>query len=241
VTGSPILAIDTATSRAVVALGSVDGQLIAADAWPAEQRHSEELLPRIDALLRRNETRPTELAGIVVGTGPGAFTGLRVGLATAKTLAHELGLPIAGVSSAEALLRAAAEVAAEQRATQHHGRAGTTDGGELRPVLVLPAGSTDRILVRPGAPPQLLPGGSHPHLEADERLLAVDLAGRADDVAVAWGAAALDGLAAAILTLGAARLTGGADDVDTLVPEYVTLPRGIREVSGAIAWSRDHR
>ena len=44
------------------------------------------------------------MAAIVVGTGPGAFTGLRVGIATAKGMAHALGVPIVGVSTADALL-----------------------------------------------------------------------------------------------------------------------------------------
>ena len=48
------------------------------------------------------------LTAIVVGTGPGAFTGLRVGLATAKTMAHELGCPIVGIPTAAALAAAVA-------------------------------------------------------------------------------------------------------------------------------------
>ena len=50
------------------------------------------------------------------------------------------------------------------------------------------------------------------------------------------------GLGEALLRLGAERLAAGdADDLAELVPEYVTLPRGVREQAGAMAWSRDHR
>jgi hypothetical protein len=72
-----------------------------------------------------------------------------------------------------------------------------------------------------------------PVLRPGERLIAVDLAGRAPEKAVELGDAAHDGLATAMLTAGAARLAAGdADDLARLVPEYVTLPRGIRDAPG---------
>ena len=99
-----ILAIDSATTRVVVAVGTLTGELIDATEWPAGYRHGETLLPTIAALLERLELTPAAVAAIVVGTGPGAFTGLRVGIATAKGMAHALGVPIVGVSTADALL-----------------------------------------------------------------------------------------------------------------------------------------
>src|SRR5439155_619050 len=102
-----LLVLDTATSRVIVAAGRPDGSLIAERSFAADRRHGERLLAAIDELVREEHLALEGLAGIVVGTGPGAFTGLRVGLATAKTLAHELGTPIAGVSTGEALLEAA--------------------------------------------------------------------------------------------------------------------------------------
>jgi hypothetical protein len=85
--GGPILAIDTATSVAYVALAAANGTVLATDAWTAGHRHGEELLARIDALLVAARVSPSALGGIAVGLGPGAFTGLRVGIATAKGLA----------------------------------------------------------------------------------------------------------------------------------------------------------
>lgn len=210
--GGPLLVIDTATTQAVIALGTADGTLVEARSWTAGYRHGEELLARIETLLRDRGLTPSELGGLVAGTGPGAFTGLRVGLATAKGLAHALSLPIAGVATSTALLASAG------------------DTPDTPAVLLQPAGPSDRVLSRSGAVPVILPGGTDPELRPDERLVAVDLAGRAPDDALARGDAARARLAEALLSAGAARLASGdADDLATLVPEYVTLPRGVRE------------
>ena len=86
------------------------------------------------------------------------------------------------------------------------------------------------MLTRAGERPVILAGGTDPELRPGERLVAVDLAGRAPDAAVELGTVAHAGLAAALLAAGAARLRAGdADDLARLVPEYVTLPRGVRE------------
>ena len=246
--GGLLLAIDTATATAVVALGDADGRLRSADTWGAGQRHSEELLPRIERLLAAQGVTPKALTGIVVGTGPGAFTGLRVGLATAKTLAHQLAIPVAGVSTAEAIL-AAAIAEADRSLT---GRAGQSDGDVERPssgraglpaaVLLLPAGSSDRILVRQGMPAELLPGGREADVPPGTIIVAVDLSGRAAADALERGALAQAALPAMLVGIGAARLASGqTDDVERLVPDYVTLPRGVAAAAGEIEWSRDHR
>ena len=237
-----ILVIDTATSQAVVGLGEdrTDGEdraaatarRIVARSWPVRHQHGETLLPTLVAFLAEQGASLAGLRGIVVGTGPGAFTGLRVGLATAKGLAHGLDLPIVGVSTAEALIDAARESDGP-----HTG----VDAGRAI-LLLLPAGPNDRVAVRPGQPPELLPGGTEPAIDDGDQLVAVDLDGRAPAGAVARGDAARDGLAAALFRIGGARLTAGEpDDLAGLVPEYVTLPRGIRASSGEVTWSRDHR
>jgi hypothetical protein len=107
---------------------------------------------------------------------------------------------------------------------------------------MLPAGPNDRHVVRSGSPAALLPGGTDPDVGPEERLVAVDLEGRAPEDALARGDDARAGLAAALSSIGAARLhdTGG-DDLARLVPEYVSLPRGVRSESGEVAWSRDPR
>lgn len=218
-----LLALDTATSVVVVAAGDSDGRLLRARTFPAGHAHGSHLLPTLEALLR--DAPPLaldELAGVVVGLGPGAFTGLRVGLATAKTLAHARRLPIAGISTGEALLA---------------GVPGATE-------LLLPAGPHDRVRVRSGMTPALESAEPGTAVAEDDGTIAVDLAGRASEAALDRGRVALDALAATLLRLGAARLASvGTDDVERLVPEYVSLPRGVTTDlgDGGVAWSRDPR
>jgi tRNA threonylcarbamoyl adenosine modification protein YeaZ len=92
-----ILAFDTATDVATSALVD-DGEVLGERASRAVT-----LLEDVDALLRQAGARTGDLQGLAVGTGPGSFTGLRVGLATARGLALSLGLPVAGVSTLDAL------------------------------------------------------------------------------------------------------------------------------------------
>ena len=218
-----ILAIDCATTQVVVASGSPDGVIDGLTTWPAGYRHGETLVPTIQRFLGEQNIRRSRLTAIVVGTGPGAFTGLRVGLATAKGLAHGLGLPIVGISTAEALL--------------------AVPGLPVGPVLLLPAGPSDRMLVRAGQAPALLPAGNEPDPRDGRdprrgrprraaRTRRRSRSGRSPEPVSARRSSGS----------GAARLA--ADDVDDLaglVPEYVTLPRGISGESGEVEWSRDPR
>jgi tRNA threonylcarbamoyladenosine biosynthesis protein TsaB len=92
-----ILAFDTATGVATSAVVK-DGQALAERAsTPARA------LEDVDDLLREAAIEPASLDALVVGTGPGSFTGLRMGLAVARGLAFALELPVAGVSTLDAL------------------------------------------------------------------------------------------------------------------------------------------
>jgi tRNA threonylcarbamoyl adenosine modification protein YeaZ len=220
-----ILAIDTSGTNALVALGEADGTLLAERRWVAGYRHGEELLRQIDEMLTSTGVALVDLSGIVVGTGPGAFTGLRVGLATAKGLAHGLGTPIAGVATSEALLLAASAGRAKE---------------STQAALLLPAGPSDRVVVFEGKA-SLLRGGEEPDLEPGTMVVAVNLPDRAPAEALALGRLAEEGLGPALLELGVARLASGGDDVARLEPEYVTLPRGVLIAKGEVQWSNDHR
>lgn len=92
-----ILAFDTATDVATSAL--VDGDEVLGE----RTSRAVTVLEDIDALLRQAGAHTRELEGVAVGTGPGSFTGVRIGLATARGLALGLGLPVAGVSTLDAL------------------------------------------------------------------------------------------------------------------------------------------
>jgi tRNA threonylcarbamoyladenosine biosynthesis protein TsaB len=97
-----ILAIDTATPQVGVAIGGHEG-VIASAHTVAGRRHAENLAPQIDFVRQRAGIDLSELGAIALDTGPGLFTGLRVGVATAKAMAHALQIPMIGVSSLDLL------------------------------------------------------------------------------------------------------------------------------------------
>lgn len=97
-----VLGIETSTVRASVALGS-EQELIASCSISRGATHGEFVLPSIEYLLDKTGLAYGNIAGVAVGTGPGLFTGLRVGVATAKTLAQALSMPIVGISSLDLL------------------------------------------------------------------------------------------------------------------------------------------
>ncbi|GIF06161.1 tRNA (adenosine(37)-N6)-threonylcarbamoyltransferase complex dimerization subunit type 1 TsaB [Actinoplanes siamensis] len=105
-----VLALDTATPASTAALVEVtaDGLFGVAESRTVDPRaHGEKLAPEIAAVLAEAGARPRDLTAIVAGLGPGPFTGLRVGLATAASMGQALGIPVYGVCSLDALGRAA--------------------------------------------------------------------------------------------------------------------------------------
>lgn len=93
-----MLAIDTSTAWAGLALYGADGPHTSLR-WRVASSHTVQLMPWIDRLFEAGGFTKTQLSGVVVATGPGSFTGLRVGLAAAKGLAFSLDLPLVGVST----------------------------------------------------------------------------------------------------------------------------------------------
>lgn len=97
-----LLALDTSTSAVSVALWDERGQLASSHVVDP-QAHGEILAPGIREVFATAGRRPAELTHVVTGVGPGPFTGLRVGIVTARTLAHVVGLTAAGLSGLDAL------------------------------------------------------------------------------------------------------------------------------------------
>ncbi|MEV7417124.1 tRNA (adenosine(37)-N6)-threonylcarbamoyltransferase complex dimerization subunit type 1 TsaB [Streptomyces sp. NPDC089919] len=101
-----LLAVDTATPAVTVALH--DGQSVVAESNQVDaRRHGELLLPSVDKVLAEAGRTLDAVTGVVVGVGPGPYTGLRVGLVTATTFASVLGVPVHGLCTLDGLAYAA--------------------------------------------------------------------------------------------------------------------------------------
>jgi tRNA threonylcarbamoyladenosine biosynthesis protein TsaB len=105
---APWLAIDTATDVASVAFGSAE-RVSAARSVRGARQHAAQIVPLIQQVLTLAAARIEEVAALVVGDGPGSFTGLRIGWAAAKGIAHERDLPLRTVPSLLGAAHAAAQ------------------------------------------------------------------------------------------------------------------------------------
>jgi tRNA threonylcarbamoyl adenosine modification protein YeaZ len=223
------LAIETATRHVVVALG--EGRAIAASAVrEVVPGRGTPLLSMLEETLGSAGATMTDVEAIGVGTGPGSFTGLRAGLATAKTLGWLRRVALVALPTDETIRRAVA-------------LRWPTLGARV--AVVLPAGARDHYVALPGADPVLAPPTADlAALLGDAPVAALDMtadgalaslserlvgAGLPDPVRL--GADALDRLPEALLAALDERLERGAtEDAATLVPRYVALPRGIASV-----------
>jgi N6-L-threonylcarbamoyladenine synthase len=103
----PFLAFDTATDHLALAVGDLDtpGAVLAAEDFPAPRAANTVVLPAAERLLARIGLQPSALAAVAVGRGPGSFTGVRIGVATAKGIAHGCGVPLVGFGTLDAIAR----------------------------------------------------------------------------------------------------------------------------------------
>jgi tRNA threonylcarbamoyladenosine biosynthesis protein TsaB len=97
-----VLAIETSTPQSSVAIGT-ENEILGAVVVSAGRGHHEVLAPSLERLLEWTGLSLSQIGGVAVGIGPGLFTGLRVGIETAKTLAQVLMTPIVGLPSLDAL------------------------------------------------------------------------------------------------------------------------------------------
>jgi tRNA threonylcarbamoyladenosine biosynthesis protein TsaB len=225
-----LLVIDTATRQAVVALADFDGALVALREWHSPHRHGEQLLLQLDALLAEAGVSTRELAAVAAGTGPGSFTGLRIGLASAKVVAYTIGCSLVGLSTTAAL---AAAIPAE---------------ADEAVAVVLPAGASDRYVARYRGPVELLapvlrPAGQlQASLERGDLVAAIDLDDELGVSAAELGRRAQAGLAGALAQSAAQAIAAGRYvGPEVLVPSYVALPRGVAVAHRDSEWSPDLR
>ena len=96
------LAFDTSGEMCVLALAEEDGTVKAVTVFEGRRTLSRRLMGELDSLLTRNGLTLPDLTAFAVGLGPGSFTGVRVGVTTAKTLAQVTGKPLVGVGTLDA-------------------------------------------------------------------------------------------------------------------------------------------
>ena len=203
-----ILAIESASTDPSVAIAAPDGEPLAVDGWSGGPGQGRELMPRLLAAVERSGRDLRETTAVAVGIGPGSFTGLRVGMSLAKGLAFGLRVPILGIPSLVAWL------AAEPDARAALARAGAHEA------FVLVRGAPDPVVAHEDDLPEAI--RSEP-VAAPEELAAA--------LALAEGRPPLRA-AASVAALAAERLAAddAGDDLRTLEPAYLRMPRGIREL-----------
>jgi tRNA threonylcarbamoyladenosine biosynthesis protein TsaB len=98
------LALDTSTERGAIGLIARSGQVYVSSTESA-RHHGRDLIPRLAAILREAGASIRDVDALAVGLGPGSYTGLRVGLTAAKTLAYATGAALIGLDSLDAIAR----------------------------------------------------------------------------------------------------------------------------------------
>jgi tRNA threonylcarbamoyladenosine biosynthesis protein TsaB len=213
-----ILAFDTATPATAVAVWAPDGPQVERrdDPAPGERpRHAERLLPLAEAALRDAGVTWAEIDVLAVGIGPGGFTGLRLGVATARALAQGRGLPLVGVSSLQALAEPvdADPVAAVLDARRGEVFAAAWQGG----VPILPAAAVAPDALAASLPPGIVAVGDGA-VRFREQLERAGAAVPADGSPVHR-----------LSALAVARLAKGREpaDRDALLPDYRREPDAV--------------
>ena len=149
-----IAAFDTSSKALTLAILE-DETLLAQMTLNIKKNHSITLMPAIDFLMKSLDMKPTDLDRIAVAQGPGSYTGLRIAVATAKTLAHTLKIELVGVSSLLALVPEQAEglVIPVMDARRNNVYAGFYQSGQaVRPEAHLPLAEVLEIAVAANQP-----------------------------------------------------------------------------------------
>jgi tRNA threonylcarbamoyladenosine biosynthesis protein TsaB len=176
----PVLAFDTSGGFGSVAV-EVDGRVRAERVLPEARRHGALLAPAIFEALEEARVRPRDLSSLIVGSGPGSFTGVRIAAATARGLGHALGIPVYPRSSLAAAAALLPELPPElrswprfvlfdARADRLYGGCWEVGADAMVEVVSERALTVDELLTLPLPPQLLLMGdGARAHAESLER------------------------------------------------------------------------
>jgi tRNA threonylcarbamoyladenosine biosynthesis protein TsaB len=226
-----LLGFDTATQQVSVAV-STDGGVIGELRLGHDRRHAEHLAPGIRYLCDQLDIELAQLSGIAVGLGPGLFTGLRVGVTTAKVMAQALRVPVVGISSLDLIaypLRHAPRVIVAlldaRRGEVFHARYRPVPGGVQR-VSEYAVGSPDDLVA------DLLAAGDEVLLAGDGALRYRDaFAGvdRAEEAGPSFAAPS----STALLELAAARI-----EREEFSSAWEVQPLYLRQSDAEIEWER---
>ncbi len=204
------LALDTSGAVCVLALAEDDGNVRAVSLFESKRTLSVRLLGEMDGLLARNGLTLADMTAFAVGLGPGSFTGVRVGVTTAKTLAQVTGKPLVGVGTLDAYASALSELGQTVMPVLPSRR------GEVYAALYQGEECLDAPFAASLEEARALPAARDAVLCGDTRLLP-DWTGLA--VTQLWTPP--EGLA----QIAARRLQNGdTDDFLSLVPLYVVAP-----------------
>jgi len=233
-----VLAVESATELAGVALADEDGVLATATVSRG-RRHAESIVPAVQFVCGRAGVTLPEVDAIAVDVGPGLFTGLRVGVGTAKALAFALGRPLVGVSSLEVLAHAVAgsgvpegaavvAVVDARRGEVFAARYRVSAGGAVR--------HGEEMRRDPDALAGELAGLDHPFVLAGNGARRYESTFRAVPGATVAGPSFDHPQPSVLAAVGVTRLTAGvADDPGAVLPHY------LRDADTRINWERRAR
>lgn len=233
-----LVAIETSGASGSVALLSPDGALVERDVGrPAAEGdrpsgHGRELLPAIAALVAEAGIAKSDLGAISVSTGPGSYTGLRIGVTAAKTLAWALGCELVGVSTLEALARDAVA-------------RGVPDGTRrLVPALDARQGEVyagifsleGEVVTRVSGDAAMPPGELAAELRGGDHVFGTGVARSGEGLAIPEGATSAEGptspRAGTVARLGAELLAcGERTDVHDAAPVYLRASEAERKAA----------
>lgn len=205
-----VLAIDTSTEQAGVSL-STENQVLSRS-WPASRAQTTTVLPEIDRLVREANLTPADITALVVATGPGTFTGLRVGLAIAKGIVAAREVPMVGIPTLDIVF------------AMHPGE-------DI--IAVLPAGRGRVVWQRTGAQPVNASLAEFIWASAGAQVVGELSESQRDEILAAGIDLRIERREPEVLLrIGASRIAAGQlDDATTLEPTYL---HGITVAAGPV-------